>query len=344
MAVEKSPGLTNKSMAVEKITLSSLRKGLFGPGKAESCTPFAALTCYDATTARWLARAGVHVLLVGDTAAEMVLGHPRTTDMPLDILLALTAAVKRGVLHAAAEAQGHSGTSASTSADTYPGTVQPLIMGDMPFLSYHLSEDDAVANAGKFLVEGQADIVKLEVDASFAPRVARMVGAGIPICAHIGSRPQLAALTGGYSSAGRTAHAANSILHDAETMLAAGASMLLVEAVPGPLAEQLTAMCSKAQVPLIGIGAGSSCHGQVLVLHDLLGLTDRAPVFATPVANLGQLLVQAGRAWVDTVAERAVQPSPYRARSESPQAGMISAATPAPAPATALPSAANIQV
>ena len=150
-------------------------------------------SCYDATTARWLERAGVHLLLVGDTAAEVILGFDRTIDMPLDVLLALTAAVKRGA----------------------PNTV---VMGDMPFLSYHASDEQAILNAGRFMTEGKADIVKLEVTADFAPLVEKLTRAGIPVCAHVGSRPQTAALTSGYAGAGRTPDAAEAILRDAITL------------------------------------------------------------------------------------------------------------------------------
>ena len=244
----------------------------------EESTPFACLTCYDATTARWLARAGVHVLLVGDTAAEMILGFTRTIDMPLDVLLALTAGVKRGA----------------------PDCV---VMGDMPFMSYHTTEAEAVRNAGRFLVEGQADIVKLEADASFAPIVRAMTRTGIPVCGHVGSRPQSAALTGGYASAGRTAEEARCIVEDAVALEAAGAVMLLVEAVPD---EVTRAILQATTVPLIGIGAGPSCHGQVLVLQDLLGMTDAPPRFAEPVATLGPAVQSAGEEWVKRVAQRRV--------------------------------------
>jgi len=155
------------------VTLRTLRR------MAERGEPFACLTCYDATTAHWLKRAGVHLMLVGDTAAEVVLGYDSTIHMPLNIAVALTAAVKRGA----------------------PSTV---VMGDMPFMSYHTDEDDAVRNAARFLTEGRADLVKLEADASFAPLVAKMARAGIPVCGHVGAKPQHAALTAGYAAAGRT--------------------------------------------------------------------------------------------------------------------------------------------
>lgn len=279
------------SSPVPQITLASLARR-----KRDGGEPFACLTCYDATTARWLARAGVHVLLVGDTAAEMVLGYTRTIDMPLDVLVALTGGVWRG------------------SREAWGGPARgcvPLIMGDMPFMSYHASTDEALRNAARFLVEGHADIVKLEMEASFAPLVDRLVRAGIPVCAHVGSRPQRVAITSGYASAGRTGDDAQRVVEDARALQDAGAQMLLVEAVPQETAAKIMEI---ARVPVIGIGAGPACDGQVLVLQDLLGLTDGAPAFAKPVAQLGGQIEQAGRAWVKTVAERGVGDSPYRMR------------------------------
>ncbi len=238
--------------------------------------PFAFLTCYDATTARWLARAGVHGLLVGDTAAEVILGLPRTIDMPLDLSIALTAGVKRGA----------------------PDT---LVMADMPFMSYQAAPDDALRNAGRFLTDGLADVVKIEADESFAPLAARMTRAGIPVCGHVGSRPQHAALTSGYVSAGRTPEDAARVIRDAVALEQAGCVMLLVEAVPD---EVTSGILERTRVPLIGIGAGNACHGQVLVLQDLLGLSDHPPRFVEPVASLGPAIAHAAAAWVDLVVQR----------------------------------------
>ncbi len=270
----------------ETVTLKTLRR-MMRVGE-----PFACLTCYDSTTARWLERAGVHVLLVGDTAAEMVLGHTRTIDMDLHVLIALTAGVKRGAPHT-------------------------LVMGDMPFLSYHADDREAVRNAGRFMTEGKADVVKLEADASFAPLVAKLARAGIPVCAHVGCRPQGVALTGGYAAAGRTASEAKKVIDDAVALEQAGAVMLLVEAVP----DEVTAgIIERTKVPLIGIGAGEACHGQVLVLQDLLGLSDRPPRFAEPVAQFGPELIKAGREWVRRVAERQIGGERYRMREGESEA------------------------
>jgi len=250
---------------------------------ARSGQPFACLTCYDATTARWLERAGIHLLLVGDTAAEVILGFPNTLHMPLELSLALTAGVKRGA----------------------PATP---VMGDMPFMSYQASPDDALRNAGRYLTEGLADIVKIEADESFAPLVERMTRTGIPVCGHVGTRPQLSRLSGGYTAAGRTPEAAARIVADAVALEQAGCVMLLVEAVPPQVAEEIMARTS---VPLIGIGAGPACHGQVLVLQDLLGLTHWQPGFANPVVHLGPQIQQAAEQWIARVAGRAATDHRY---------------------------------
>lgn len=254
------------------VTLRTLRR------MADRGEPFACLTCYDATTARWLERAGVHLILVGDTAAEVVLGHDSTIHMPLDIAVALTAGVKRGA----------------------PNTV---VMGDMPFMSYQAGEDDALQNAARFLTEGSADLVKLEADVSFAPLVAKMARAGIAVCGHVGAKPQHATLTAGYAAAGRTRTDAERVIEDAIALEQAGAVMLLVEAVPPEVAERVL---EKTSVPLIGIGAGPAPHGQILVLQDLLGMTQWQPGFATPMASVGVDIENVARRYVERVARRSV--------------------------------------
>jgi 3-methyl-2-oxobutanoate hydroxymethyltransferase len=266
----------------KKVMLGTLRK------MAEEGVPFSCLTCYDATTAKWLARGGVHVLLVGDTAAEMVLGYERTIDMPLEVLLALTAGVKRGA----------------------PGVV---VMGDMPFMSYQADEAEAVRNAGRFLTQGLADIVKLELDATDARLVDKLTRTGIPVCAHVGSRPQTAALTGGYASAGRTPDAADKVVADAVALERAGAVMLLIEAVPPEVTDRVL---GATRVPVIGIGAGTACHGQVLVLQDLVQMTERPPRFAEPVAELGAAFERAAAEWTRRVAERRIGGQVYTMKTD----------------------------
>jgi 3-methyl-2-oxobutanoate hydroxymethyltransferase len=251
----------------EPVTIRTIRD-MTARGEA-----FACLTCYDATTARWLQRAGVPILLVGDTAAEVILGYSRTIDMPLDVLIALTAGVKRGAPRA-------------------------MVMADMPFMSYQADEAEGIRNSGRFLTEGLADIVKIEMDASFAPFVAKLARAGVPVCAHVGSKPQLAGLQGGYGAAGKTAAEAERIVADAVELEKAGAVMLLVEAVPDEVTSRILAATS---VPVIGIGAGMECHGQVLVLQDLLGLSDTPPRFAQAVAEMGPQIQRAAGEWVARV-------------------------------------------
>ena len=251
----------------ESVTLRTLAKA------AREGRPFACLTCYDATTARWLDRAGVQVLLVGDTAAEVILGLPGTIHAPMDLMVALTAAVKRGA----------------------PGRV---VMADMPFMSYQVNADEALRNAARFLTEGTADCVKLEVDRSWAPLVERLCKAGIPVVAHIGSRPQHAKMHGGNFAVGRTAEQAVALLHDAAALEAAGACMLLVEACPGEVTQRIV---ERATVPVIGCGAGPACHGQVVVLQDIMGLSEWQPNFARPLAALGESLRTAAAEWCQRV-------------------------------------------
>ncbi|MBX3354389.1 MAG: 3-methyl-2-oxobutanoate hydroxymethyltransferase [Phycisphaeraceae bacterium] len=245
---------------------------------------FACLTCYDATTARWLERAGVEVLLVGDTAAEVVLGFPSTIHAPLELMIALTAAVKRGA-------------------------PRCVVMADMPFMSYQPSEAEAIRNAGRFMTEGSADLVKLEVDGAHAGLVAALSRAGVPVVAHIGSRPQRAKLRGGYAAEGRTASAAAALLDDARLLEAAGATMLLIEACPEEVSAEIV---RRATIPVIGCGAGASCHGQVVVLHDLLGLTDWQPAFARPLVDLGSAVESAAAKWRERVRSGALGEHPIR--------------------------------
>jgi 3-methyl-2-oxobutanoate hydroxymethyltransferase len=246
---------------------------------------FSCLTCYDATTARWLQQAGVPVLLVGDTAAEMILGLPGTIHAPLEFLITLTSAVKRGAPNC-------------------------LVIADMPFMSYQADDAEGLRNAARFMTEGTADAVKLEVDASFAPLVEKMARAGVPVVAHIGARPQQAKLLGGYGAAGKVAEEAERILADALAMEQAGAVMLLVEACPNEVSERIIQETG-GRIPLIGCGGGPACHGQIVVLQDLLGLTIWQPAFAQPVVRLGDTLIAAAQQWIENVRAGRLGEHPY---------------------------------
>lgn len=267
------PGSTTS----KRVTLRTIQQ-IMREGKR-----FACLTCYDATIARWLERAGLPMLLVGDTLAEIVLGHDQTYYATMDMMVALTAAVRRGA-------------------------PSVMLMADMPFMSYQADDAEALRNAARFMTESGADLVKLEVDGTFVPLVEKMARAGIPVVSHIGSRPQQTKLTGGYRSTGRTHDEAERLIRDARALEAAGSVMLLIEATPAEVSERIV---SGSRIPIIGCGAGPACHGQVIVLHDLLGLTDWQPRFAQPVAQLGERIMEAARTWITKVSANDLGEHPY---------------------------------
>lgn len=253
----------------ERVTLRTLRQW------ARESQKFAFLTCYDATTASWLCRGGVNCLLVGDTAAQVILGHDTTLPATMPFMLEITAAVRRGA----------------------PGS---FVMADMPFGSYQCGDDEAVRNAMAFLVAGGADAVKLEVDPSQAALVQRLSRAGVPVVAHLGSRPQQVRQEGGYRAAGRTTAEAAELTTTAKVMRGAGASMLLLEAMPAEVSREIVKNADG--LPVVGCGAGPDCHGHVVVLHDLVGLTAWHPPFVTPTAAVGQQIADAARQWAELVA------------------------------------------
>jgi 3-methyl-2-oxobutanoate hydroxymethyltransferase len=217
------------------------------------------VTAYDAPGARLAEDAGIDILLVGDTAAMVVLGHTGTVPVTVDEMLFLTRTVARAV-------------------------ERPLVVGDMPFGSYNVCDEDAVRNAIRFLKEGEADVVKLEGAGPSLSRVRAIVSAGIAVMGHVGLTPQSETMLGGFKTQGRTAAKARQLLADALALEAAGCFAVVLEAVPAPVAARVTEALT---VPTIGIGAGAACDGQVLVYHDLLGLTEgRAPRFVKRYANL----------------------------------------------------------
>ena len=206
------------------------------------------VTAYDAPGARLADAAGIDLILVGDTAAMVVLGHESTVPVTMDEMLFLTRSVARAA-------------------------KRPLIIGDMPFGTYEASDDDAVHNAVRFIKEGGADVVKLEGAGPTLSRVRAIVGAGVPVMGHVGLTPQSATMLGGFKAQGRTAEKAERLYEDALALEAAGCFAIVLEAVPSPVAARVTEALS---VPTIGIGAGGDCDGQVLVWHDLLGLYEDA--------------------------------------------------------------------
>ncbi len=205
------------------------------------------VTAYDHPSAVLADEAGVDLVLVGDSAADNVLGYGSTVPVTTDELLVLVRAVARG-------------------------TDRAIVVGDLPFGSFQVSDDEAVRTAVRFVKEGGADVVKLEGAGPALERVQAIVGAGIPVMGHIGLTPQSATMLGGYRAQGRTAEKARRLLADARALEAAGCFSLVLEAVPAAVAARITEAVS---IPTIGIGAGSACDGQVLVWHDVLGLSDR---------------------------------------------------------------------
>lgn len=232
------------------------------------------LTCYDFATARLMEEAGIDSLLVGDTYAEVCLGHDNTLPATVDHMATLAAAVKRGA----------------------PGAY---LVGDMPFLSYQVSHKDAILNAGKFLVDGGCDCVKVEVDRKLAGVVEAMATASIPVMAHLGLRPQSIQSIGGYKVQGRRAVDAMNLIEDAQMMERAGAVALLLEAVPIEVARVIT---ESTELPVIGIACGPHCDGQVLVVHDMLGFSTRHPPRSVKqYAQLAPIMVEAFRAYSSEV-------------------------------------------
>lgn len=237
--------------------------------------PIAMLTCYDYPTAKILAKTGVHVLLVGDSAATTVLGEDSTIRVTLDFLVTITEAVRRG------------------APDVF-------LMADLPFASYP-DVATAVANGARFMREGGAQSVKLEADGRHAEIVAGMSAAGIPVCAHLGLLPQRAMQEGGYFAQGRTTAAALRIIDDAVALARAGAALLLLEAVP----DEVTAEIIKAvDVPVLGCGAGPSADGHVVVLHDMLGFSERTPRFVDKLADVPSVIAEAVGRYVNAVKTR----------------------------------------
>jgi 3-methyl-2-oxobutanoate hydroxymethyltransferase len=238
---------------------------------------FAMLTAYDYTTARLADQAEIPVLLVGDSLGMVVLGHPTTLPVTVDDV----------VHHARAVARGAAGA---------------LLVGDLPFMSYQASLERAMLAAGRLLQEGGMHAVKLEgAGQAVEEVVARLTEAGVPVMAHLGLTPQSVHAIGGFRVRGRTSEAAERILRDARALEAAGAFSLVLEAVPAEVGRAVT---EALRIPTIGIGAGPHCDGQVLVVHDLLGLsTGRTPRFVKRYANLGEQAVAAMRAFASDVSE-----------------------------------------
>jgi 3-methyl-2-oxobutanoate hydroxymethyltransferase len=232
------------------------------------------LTAYDYSSALLEDRAGVDIILVGDSLAMVMLGLENTLPVTMEEMLHHCRAVARGATYA-------------------------FLVGDMPFMSYQADVKEAVHNAGRFLKEGAMESVKLEGGREVAPTVTAIVDAGIPVMGHIGLTPQSASKLGGYRVQGKTAADARRLLEDALILEEAGCYSIVLEAIPEKVSE---AISRHLTIPTIGIGAGKLCDGQVLVYHDLVGLFDRfQPKFVKQYAEAGKLISQALEAFIDEV-------------------------------------------
>jgi 3-methyl-2-oxobutanoate hydroxymethyltransferase len=232
------------------------------------------VTAYDAPGARFAEDAGVDIILVGDTAAMVVLGYPGTTPVTVDEMLFLTRTVSRAAR-------------------------RPIVIGDMPFGSYQVSDEDAVRNAVRFVKEADVDAVKLEGAGPSVSRARAIVEAGIPVMGHVGLTPQSATMLGGFKTQGKSAEAARELVEGALALEEAGCFAVVLEAVPAVVAAEITA---RLEVPTIGIGAGLDCDGQVLVYHDLLGMSEgHLPRFVKRYANLSREIRDALEHYVQDV-------------------------------------------
>jgi 3-methyl-2-oxobutanoate hydroxymethyltransferase len=232
------------------------------------------LTAYDYPTARLLDEAGVDVILVGDSLGMVVLGHENTLSVTIDEMLHHTRAVRRG-------------------------TRRALVVADMPYGSYHTDTAESLRNAMRFVKEAGAEAVKVEGGERRLELISRLTEAEIPVMGHVGLTPQSLNALGGYRVQGKTADAAEQLIRDARAVEAAGAFAVVLEAVPRELAAQIT---RELRIPTIGIGAGPDCDGQVLVIHDLLGLTfGQTPRFARKYANLGAVISTAVHEYCEDV-------------------------------------------
>lgn len=235
-------------------------------------------TAYDYPTAKLLDRAGVPMLLVGDSLGMTVLGYDSTIPVTLDDMVHHVKAVMRGA-------------------------HRPLVVGDMPFMTFQVSESQTVANAGRLLQVGGCQAVKLEGGVRVASTVKRLVEAGIPVMGHIGLTPQSVNELGGYRAQGKTAEAATRLLLDAQALEEAGVFAVVLECIPTPLARVIT---DRLRVPTIGIGAGPHCGGQVQVINDVLGLNpDFTPRHAKPYAEMGLSIIDIARQHMEAVKDGA---------------------------------------
>ena len=236
------------------------------------------LTAYDYSTAKLMDEAGIDMILVGDSLGNVILGYEDTISVTMEDMIHHGAAVSRGV-------------------------KETMVVVDMPFMSYQISVEEAVTNAGRLMKEGRANAVKLEGGKSVCPQIKAITQAGIPVVAHLGLTPQSINALGGYKVQGKSEDAAKKLLEDALAVQEAGAFALVLEYVPTKLASLIT---KKLTIPTIGIGAGNECDGQVLVYQDMLGMfSDYVPKFVKQFAQVGEIMKKAFSDYKEEVASGA---------------------------------------
>ncbi len=260
--------ITSAGESLPKVTITSIQE------KKQRREPITSLTAYDYATARLVDEAGIDIILVGDSLAQVILGYNNTLPVTMEEMLHHTRAVRRGVKRA-------------------------LLIADMPYASYHLGADEALRNASRFLKDAGAEGVKIEGGEKRADIIRRLVDAEIPVMGHIGLTPQSLHMMGGYRVQGKTLTAIEQLMRDAVALDRAGVFSIVLEGMPREVAAMITA---EVNVPTIGIGAGPDCDGQILVLHDLLGLTFTPPAkFVRQYADAAGLISQAVESYKNDV-------------------------------------------
>lgn len=295
MSVTQFRGSEGSASAPVPVTFQTLQE------KKQTGRAISALTAYDYATARLVDEAGIDLILVGDSLAQVVLGYENTLPVTVEEMLHHTRAVRRGVRRA-------------------------IVAADMPWGSYHLGVDDGVKNAVRFVKEAGAQAVKIEGGASRAELVERLTSAEIPVIGHLGLTPQSVHRMGGYKVQGKTPAAIGGLLHDAHTLESAGAVLLVLEGMPREVAARIT---QEVGIPTVGIGAGPDCDGQILVFHDLVGLSFTQPAkFVRQYGDAAALFRNAIEGYRRDVEERSFPsdeesyhlPKPVAATLETPAA------------------------
>jgi 3-methyl-2-oxobutanoate hydroxymethyltransferase len=274
---------------LDKLTVPRLRKMKAGGEKITM------ITAYDYPSALLADKAGIDMLLVGDSLGMVVLGYPNPVQVTVDDIVHHTRPVARAAKRA-------------------------LVVADMPFMSYHVSREQAICNAARLIQEGGADAVKLEGGKGMAHTVKEIVDVGVPVQAHIGLMPQRASVGDAFKVQGKTAEAAKGILEDALALEEAGAFSVVLEFVTAEATQLITDLL---EIPTIGIGSGPGCDGQVLILHDLLGVYEEAPPFAKPYADLNSVITEAFSGFRDDVRSLEFPGEEYTVHMESGEAGKL---------------------